>query len=90
MQEAMLTTFDNPHSPFDDFNAWYAFDVRSGYRTTELLARITVNSEELSSADQRAENERAIDEIVSENVSGMHRKVTREVPDPYESETVAE
>ena len=36
----MLTTVDNPHSPFDEFGAWYTFDLQQGYRTSELLARI--------------------------------------------------
>lgn len=83
MIKAMLTTFDNPHSPFDEFKAWYAFDNRHGYNSIGLLARVTVSSEELSSADENLANTRAIDEIVKENVNGMFRKVTKEFPDPY-------
>ena len=82
MIEARLTTVDNPHSPFNDFPAWLQWDVAAGYRSTELLARISFNSEELSEWDQNLANTQAIDEIVEINASGMHRKVTREVPDP--------
>lgn len=82
MIEARLTTVDNPHSPFDDFKAWYAFDTQSGYHTVSFLERITNSSEELSVTDQNLANTQAIDEIVKENVNGMYRKVTREVPDP--------
>lgn len=72
----MLTTVDNPYDPFTQYEEWYAFDIRAGYHSTELLARIVVTSDELSDADQSVAIELAIDEIVRENVSGMHRKVT--------------
>lgn len=75
----MLTTVDNPHDPFDDYPAWFAYDASSGYHTPEFLARIVVDSFELSEADQELANEQAIDEIVRLNVLGIYRKVTRDV-----------
>jgi hypothetical protein len=81
MIRTMLTTLDNPYSPFDDFAAWYAYDMQSGYNTTSFLARITKTSYELSSADYDLEIEDAINEIVKENVLGIYRKVTKEFPD---------
>jgi hypothetical protein len=72
----MLTTVDNPYDPFTQYEEWYAFDLRAGYHSTELLARIVITSDELSDADQSLAIELAIDEIVRENVSGMHKKVT--------------
>lgn len=77
--ESMLTTFDNPFDPFTQFEPWYSFDLSAGYHTTELLGRIIVTSDELSPADQDLAYELAIDEIIRENVSGMHRKVSRTV-----------
>jgi hypothetical protein len=74
----MLTTFDNPYDPFEEYDEWFAFDARMGYHTPGLLDRIAIVSEELSEADQSLALEQAIDEIVSENVTGMHRKVSRE------------
>lgn len=71
----MLTTVDNPYDPSTQFDEWYAFDMAAGYNTTSLLARIVKTSDELSDADQDAAIEDAIDEIVKENVSGVHRKV---------------
>lgn len=79
MQESMLTTVDNPFDPFDQYDSWYAYDERVGHHSTSLLARIVKTSDELSETDQSIAIEDAIDEIVRENVSGMHRKVTREV-----------
>lgn len=71
----MLTTVDNPYSPFTEFEEWSAFDDAHGYGTLALLARITITSDEISDADQSQAIEHAIDEIVEQNVSGMHRKV---------------
>jgi hypothetical protein len=81
MVRAMLTTIDNPHSPFDDYAAWFAFDATHGYHSSAYLARLVLTSEELSEFDQQRDIEDAIDYIISENVSGMFVKVTREFPD---------
>lgn len=73
--EHMLTTVDNPFDPFTQFDEWFAYDVSMGYNTSSLLARIVLSSDEMSDADQSLAIERAIDEVVLYNVSGMHRKV---------------
>jgi hypothetical protein len=74
----MLSTIDNPHSPFDDFGAWYAYDIASGYQTVSFLGRILVDSDQLSDSDLELAIEQAIDEIVLENVSGIYIKVQKE------------
>lgn len=74
----MLTTFDNPFNPFTQWDEWYQWDVTAGYNTASLLARITIVSPDLSDTDQDKAIQDAIEEIVRENVSGMHRKVTEE------------
>jgi len=78
MTRVALTTFDNPHSPFTEFGAWYAFDVASGYFTCSFLARIVRDSDQMSEADEDLAVELAIDEIISENVNGMYRKLVQE------------
>ncbi len=75
MADHMLTTVDNPFSPFTEFDQWYAFDRDRGYNTPSFLARIVRTSDELSDADQDAAIEDAIDEIVNENVLGLYKKV---------------
>ena len=77
--ESMLTTYDNPYSPFTEFDRWYQWDLKAGYNTSGLLARLINYSGDLSESDQRAIQEATIDEIVRENVTGMYRKVTQEV-----------
>jgi hypothetical protein len=73
----MLTTVDNPFSPFDDYPAWLAYDLALGYDTSGFLGRIATVSDDLSESDQEAALEAAIDEIVKENATGTYRKVTK-------------
>jgi hypothetical protein len=75
--EYMLTTVDNPFDPFTRFEEWMAYDTKLGYDTPGMLARITKISNDLSEPDQAIAVQSAIDEIVTENVSGMWRKVSR-------------
>ncbi|ATN93705.1 hypothetical protein SEA_SCAP1_56 [Streptomyces phage Scap1] len=75
MTKHMLTTVDNPYNPFTQNDEWTAWDERQGYHTNAFLARIVRLSDDLSEADEDAEMERAIDEIVTHNVLGLYRKV---------------
>lgn len=75
--EYMLTTVDNPFDPFDQFEQWLAMDTTLGYNTPGYLARIAMTSDDLSDVDQFLAIQEAMDEIVQENVFGVHRKVKR-------------
>ena len=79
MKVVRLTTLDNPFDPFEDFDAWFAFDVEKGYNSCSLLDRIAKTSDNLSEDLNRAEIDRAIDEICEENVLGIYKKVEKEV-----------
>lgn len=43
-QDYMLTTYDNPYNPFDDFVAWFKWDMSMGYNTCGLLAKVAATS----------------------------------------------
>lgn len=75
--ETMLTTFDNPYDPFDNFVEWFLFDVQKGYNTCSYLARIARSSEEFSVIEDKEETERAIDEIINHDFLNIYKKVTR-------------
>ncbi len=81
MQQSMLTTVDNPFDPFDNFDEWRVYDERLGHNTCAFLARVTIVSNELSEADHALAIEQAIDQIVENNVTGVFRKVTKEISD---------
>lgn len=75
MAEFMLTTVDNPHDPFTDYDEWLAYDLREHRPdTNSLLARVLISSDELSEEEQDAAVEAAIDEIVREDPDLIYRK----------------
>lgn len=84
MTVSMLTTTDNPYDPFNNYEEWYAFDAQMGYHTPEYLARVCFTSNELSEADQILAIEAAIDSILSTNVLGIYKKVTRDVDETFD------
>lgn len=79
LKEVMLTTFDNPYDPFEDFDRWWVYDEMNRHATSGLLARVIVSSDELSQADQFVAMEQAIDEILDNDVLGIYLKVHRYV-----------
>ena len=75
--EIMLTTFDNPFDPFEQFDSWFLFDVEKGYNTCSYLARIAKISDDMSQKEIDEENERAIDEIIRYDFLNIYKKVTK-------------
>ena len=73
----MLTTFDNPFDPFDQFTSWLLFDKEKGHNTCEYLARIVNLSDDMSQEEIDIETERAIDSIIKYDVTNTFKKVTR-------------
>jgi hypothetical protein len=83
--EFMLTTVDNPFDPFTRYDEWLEYDMGMGYNTSAFLARVAKVSSDISEPDQQLAIQNAINEIVSENVSGMWRKVSRSSAKSLES-----
>ena len=84
VEEAMLTTIDNPYDPFDQFDEWYSYDefrARMENRPTccAYLARVSMNSDDVSDNEFNRTIGDVIDEIVKLNLSGKFKKVTRPV-----------
>ena len=73
----MLTTFDNPYDPFEQFSLWFLFDVEKGYNTCSLLARIAKLEDDFCQKEVDDEIERAIDEIIKHDFMNIYKKVTR-------------
>ena len=74
-KDCMLTTFDNPYNPFDDFTLWMMYDKEHGYDTCERLARIAKLSDDMSQDEVDAETDRAMDEIIFYDVLNIYKKV---------------
>lgn len=73
----MLTTFDNPYDPFEQFDSWFLFDVEKGYNSCAYLGRVARTSEQLSDEENDLEIERAIDEIIKYDYQNIYRKVRK-------------
>lgn len=86
MSSCMLTTFDNPFNPFEDFNNWYMFDIEKGYNTCGYLDRITNVSNDMTEHEIELENERAIDEIIKYDFRNIYKKVFNRSSDTKTSE----
>ncbi len=78
MRRCMLTTFDNPYDPFEQFTSWFLFDIEKGYNSCAYLGRIARTSDQLSEEENELEIERAIDEIIKYDFRNIYKKVTRE------------
>lgn len=81
MQRCMLTTFDNPFNPFDDFVSWFLFDTEKGYNSCSYLARIARTSDQLTDEENEREIERAIDEIIQYDFMNIYKKLKKNVSD---------
>jgi hypothetical protein len=75
----MLSTFDNPFDPFDQFDSWYQFDLDKKYHSSELLARIARTSDQLTDEENDREIERAIDEIIKYDFLNIYTKIKKEM-----------
>ena len=75
MKQCMLTTFDNPFNPFEQFDSWYMFDLDKGYSSCSYLDRIAKTSDQLSDEENNSEIERAIDEIIKYDFMNLYKKV---------------
>ena len=80
----MLTTYDNPFNPFEQFSSWFLFDVEKGYNTCSYLARIAKLSDEMSQQEENEEVERAIDEIIKYDFMNIYKKVRKQDSTPSE------
>lgn len=75
----MLTTFDNPFDPFEQFDDWLLFDKEKGYNSSEKVARIAEFTEEMTQKEIDQEKERAIDAIIMNDFTNIYKKVTQEI-----------
>lgn len=77
--QCMLTTFDNPFDPFEQFTSWFLFDTEKGYNSCSYLGRIARTSEQFTEEENEMEIERAIDEIIKYDFMNIYKKVKREI-----------
>ena len=82
MKICALTTKDNPNDYFKNFDEWYSYEVLTGGRVLSALGDTVYTSDALSYEENAREVERAIGDIIDNDLIGMYKKVSIEVPDP--------
>ena len=78
----MLTTYDNPYSPFDQFSEWMLFDVQMGYNSCERIGRIVKLEDDMSDVEKEKAMQDAIDEIIKYDDAGIFVRATVDNPIP--------
>ena len=84
MTKCLLTTFDNPFDPFEQFTSWFLFDVEKGYNSCAYLDRIAKTSDQFTDKENAKEIERAIDEIIKYDFRNIYKKVKKNVDETQE------
>ena len=78
----MLTTYDNPYSPFDQFNEWLLFDIQMGYNSCDRLGRIVKLEDDMSDVEKEKAMQDAIDENIKYDDAGIFVRATVDNPIP--------
>lgn len=63
----MITTFDNPYNPFEQFDLWFLYDIEKGYNTCGKLDRLTNIYDDMSQKEINDEIDRAMDKLININ-----------------------
>lgn len=75
-EAVMLTTVDNPWSPFDNYTEWSNYDVLVGrYNSSGLLARMSECMKQLSDDNTEPTIEEVIDQIIADDPFNVFQKV---------------
>lgn len=75
MEGLMITTVDNPYSPFTQFEEWNSFDISKGYNTMNYICRIAKTSPDFTEEETEREFDRAIMEIARLNLNGKYKLI---------------
>lgn len=67
MADWLITTFDNPWSPFTHPREWAAYDDLMGYKTIETVQRISSSNSMLSDELNEKLDDEAMNELIRTN-----------------------
>ena len=71
----MLTTYDNPFNPFEDFTSWLLFDTEHGYNCCGYVGRMAATSPGFTDRENNQQIEEAIDNLLAADFMCIYRKV---------------
>lgn len=70
----LITTIDNPYSPFDEFDDWWRYDRIHNYGTIEKLSRLSPNSDLFTDEENADETDKAVDRLMAIDILGIYKK----------------
>ena len=84
----MLTTVDNPYSPLEDFDAWYAQDIilaqlNQRPSTCGLIDRLAGSSDYLTEEENNFLIQQAINDIIANDKENIYKRL--EIPKSKQS-----
>ena len=88
MIQYMITTNDNPFSPFDDFDNWFQFDTQKDHYSFSVLMREAVLQDDMTELEYNAEISRAIEEIIKNDFTDTFMKATKVYPDLEDEDNI--
>lgn len=88
MSAVRLSTFDNPHHPFEEWYDWWVWDTTHGWNSCEILDKEAKTSDLFSDYENEQEIARAVDEIVSHDPLGLRCRVEEGKPLPKKPEWI--
>lgn len=88
MRKCFITTKDNPHDPYEEFDAWYRYDMDHGYDSCGLLDRVARTSDQLTEQENDREIERAIKEIIKYDVLDLYRMKIKNIDKKHVKNTL--
>ena len=76
----LITTFDNPYHPIEEFDKWYAFDLNHGYDTLGYIARLADFSLNDSEEVHDYKEEKAMNQILENDFLALYYKMNDDDP----------
>lgn len=74
----LLTTFDNPYDPFEQFSLWLLFDKEQGYNTIDYIGRLLHLTPEMTRKEEEAEYDRVVDTIIANDFLNIYKRFYRQ------------
>ena len=74
---SMITTFDNPYDPFEEYELWYQFDTIQGYNTCGKVAAFVHSTYDMSEAIEDESFEQGYNDLLESDKLGIYLKVTK-------------
>ena len=71
----MITTYDNPYNPMEDYDKWLDFDMLHGYNSQSRGARLLKLKPGMSDAEEQIAFNKAVDRLIEIDPLCIYTKI---------------